>query len=111
MSVKVIDHIYYGYDNIPKAQSPTTSTADSQTNQPTTKTRPREASSSRSLGPAGWLSGYARLDGQLPESPKTRRECQPVLLPKDEEPDPTREPPAHTLTWFVAEALRRSRNK
>ncbi|KAG8709076.1 hypothetical protein FRC09_000887 [Ceratobasidium sp. 395] len=58
-----------------------------------------------------------------PESPKTRRERQRASMRKDvlgeqaakqveqptEEANPSREPPARTLTWFVTEVLRRSR--
>jgi len=123
MSVKVINHIYYGADDIPKARSPTQ----------TTRRLPDEQSSSDNVAAGPSASRMTQTAGAMycpptpasmpssPESPKTRRERQRASMRKDVlgeqaakatvevEDDPSREPPARTLTWFVTEVLRRSR--
>lgn len=142
MSVKVINHIYYGADDLPKARSPAqvtrrlpdegTSRADA---------GPSSRSRSGSVREAYWPPTPSSMPSS-PESPKTRRDRQRASMrkdvfgeravpapkneleemvraigspglateePEEEETDPTREPPARTLTWFVTEVLRRSR--
>ncbi|KAF8606177.1 hypothetical protein BDV93DRAFT_362720 [Ceratobasidium sp. AG-I] len=138
MSVKVINHIYYGADDLPKARSPAQ----------VTRRLPDEGSSRADAGPSSssragsareayWPPTPSSMPSS-PESPKTRRDRQRASMRKDvfgerkseleemvraigspglanddsvdeEETDPSREPPARTLTWFVTEVLRRSR--
>ncbi|KAG9090446.1 hypothetical protein FRC06_001082, partial [Ceratobasidium sp. 370] len=122
MSVKVINHIYYGADDIPKARSPTQ----------TTRRLPDERASSDDVAVGPSTSRSTQTAGAMycpptpasmpssPESPKTRRERQRASMRKDVlgeqatngeraakvaevEDDPSREPPARTLTWFVTE--------
>ncbi|KAF8594494.1 hypothetical protein BDV93DRAFT_565353 [Ceratobasidium sp. AG-I] len=138
MSVKVINHIYSGADDIPKAWSPAQ----------VTRRLPDKGSSRADASPSpSSRAGSAReaywpptlsLMPSSPESSKTRRDRQHVSMRKDvfgerkseleemvraigspglanddsvdeEETDPGREPPARTLTWFVTEVLGRSR--
>ena len=118
MSVKVINHIYYGTDDVPKTRSPTTATRrlseeDDVIPGPTVSTR---AGSSRDT--AYWPPTPASMPSS-PESPRTRRGRQRASLRKEilgvekiereEEQDPSRDQPTRTLTWFVTEVLRRSR--
>ncbi|KAG8679995.1 hypothetical protein FRC09_018570, partial [Ceratobasidium sp. 395] len=126
MSVKVINHIYYGADDVPKARSPTQTTrqlpnerasTDEAGSGPSTSSR-----TTQNTGAAYWPPTPSSMPSS-PESPKTRRERQRASMRKDvlgeqaakqveqptEEADPSREPPARTLTWFVTEVLRRSR--
>ncbi|KAJ1305751.1 hypothetical protein OPQ81_010482 [Rhizoctonia solani] len=118
MSVKVINHIYYGADDVPKTRSPKTSTRrlsedDDSMPGPAVTTR---AGSSRDT--AYWPPTPASMPSS-PESPRTRRGRQRASLRKEilgveklereEEQDPGREQPTRTLTWFVTEVLRRSR--
>ncbi|QRV88280.1 hypothetical protein RhiJN_16298 [Ceratobasidium sp. AG-Ba] len=122
-SVKFINHIYYGSDDIPKARSPPTTTRrlpdesneDDNTCPAVNTQRGQASQSSWPLTPASMPN--------LPESPKTHRERQRASMRKDvlgetivakqqppvEEQDSSREPPSRTLTWFVTEVLRRSR--
>ncbi|QRV83637.1 hypothetical protein RhiJN_11653 [Ceratobasidium sp. AG-Ba] len=123
MSVKVINYIYYGSDDIPKARSPTTTTRrlpdesnEDDNTYPAANTRREQPSHSY------WPPTPASMPNS-PESPKTRRERQRASMRKDvlgetvpvkqqapvEEQDPSRKPPSRTLTWFVTEVLRRSR--
>ncbi|KAG9080009.1 hypothetical protein FRC06_007185, partial [Ceratobasidium sp. 370] len=130
MSVKVINHIYNGPDDVPKTRSPA---------QPTHRL-PDERSSyddaaPSTLAPANHQAGSLRENAypptpssmpSSPESPKTRRDRQRASMRKDafgerdaskleeivreieEEVDLTWNP-WHTLTRFVAEVLAHSR--
>ncbi|CAE7101634.1 unnamed protein product [Rhizoctonia solani] len=117
MSVKVINHIYYGSEDVPKTRSPTTamrrlSEEEDSMPAPTVTTR---AGSSRDT--AYWPPTPASMPAS-PESPRTRRGRQRASLRKEvlgetvereQEQDPSRDQPTRTLTWFVTEVLRRSR--
>ena len=133
MSVKVINHIYYGADDLPQTRSPTqvaqTLLDDDEAPAASTSTAPRP-----STGGDYWPPTPASMPSS-PEDSRTRRERQRASMRKDvlgestrapkrketeleamvrtieeaEESDPTRDQPTRTLTWFVTEVLRRSR--
>ncbi|CAE6349638.1 unnamed protein product [Rhizoctonia solani] len=122
MSVKVINHIYYGSDEVPKTRSPTTLARRLDEDEdampgPVVSTR---AGPSREA--AYWPPTPASMPAS-PESPRTRRGRQRASLRKevlgietptpatarDEQEDSSRDQPSRTLTWFVTEVLRRSR--
>ncbi|KAG8680624.1 alpha-tubulin [Ceratobasidium sp. 394] len=118
MSVKVINHIYYGADDIPKARSPTQTTRRLPDELSNNDVAPSGTSASRATQSAGsmYCPPTPASMPSSPESPKTRRERQRASMRKDVlgeqaaktvevEEDPSREPPARTLTWFVTEVL------
>ncbi|KAG8704489.1 alpha-tubulin [Ceratobasidium sp. 394] len=121
MSVKVINHIYYGADDVPKARSPTQTTRrlpDEPSNGDITPSGSSASCTTQSAGSMYRPPTPASMPSS-PESPKTRRERQRASMRKDilpeqaaktikVEEDPSGEPPARTLTWFVTEVLRRS---
>ncbi|KAG9125202.1 hypothetical protein FRC07_008583 [Ceratobasidium sp. 392] len=125
MSVKVIKHIYYSADDVPKAQSPTQTTRQLPDKQSSTD----DAGSGPSATPrlnqntgSGYCPPMPSSMPNSPESPKAQQERQCASMRKDilgeqaakqlkqqlEEADPSWEPHARTLTWFVTEVLRRS---
>jgi hypothetical protein len=83
MSVKVINHIYYGADDIPKTRSPTQ----------LSRRLPDERSSADDVVPGPSASRAAKATAywpptpssmpSSPESPKTRRERQRASMRKD----------------------------
>ncbi|CAE6478911.1 unnamed protein product [Rhizoctonia solani] len=117
MSVKVINHIYYGSEEVPKTRSPTTATrrlSEDDDSMPVPSVTSRAGTSRDN---AYWPPTPASMPSS-PESPRTRRGRQRASLRKEilgetierEEPqDPNRDQPTRTLTWFVTEVLRRSR--
>ncbi|KAG8697003.1 hypothetical protein FRC08_006792 [Ceratobasidium sp. 394] len=120
--VKVINHIYYGADDVPKARSPTQTTRQLPDEPSSDNVAPSGSSASRVTQSAS--SMYCLLTpASIPSSPeslKTRRERQRTSMRKDVlgeqaakiievEEDPSHELPVRTLTWFVPEVLRRSR--
>ncbi|KAG9079059.1 alpha-tubulin [Ceratobasidium sp. UAMH 11750] len=118
MSVKVINHIYYGTDDVPKARSLTQTTRRLPDEPSNDDVAPSGTSASRATQSASsmYCPPTPASMPSSPESPKTRRELQRALMRKDVlgeqaaktvevEEDPSREPPARTLTWFVTEVL------
>ncbi|CAE6462798.1 unnamed protein product [Rhizoctonia solani] len=116
MSVKVINHIYYGTDDVPKTRTPTTATrrlSEDEDSMPVPSVSTR-AGSSRDT--AYWPPTPASMPSS-PESPRTRRGRQRASMRKEvlgetierEQEDTSRDQPTRTLIWFVTEVLRRSR--
>ncbi|KDN36067.1 hypothetical protein RSAG8_11089, partial [Rhizoctonia solani AG-8 WAC10335] len=118
MSVKVINHVYYGTDDVPKTRLPTTTTRrlsedDDVMPAPTVSTRAGSLQDT-----AYWPPTPASMLSS-PKSPRTRRSRQRASMRKEvlgetieqeqEQEDPSRDQPTRTLIWFVTEVLRRSR--
>ncbi|KAG9122872.1 hypothetical protein FRC07_000566 [Ceratobasidium sp. 392] len=111
-----------GAEDVPKARSPTQATrrlpderlSTDDTGSSTTST----SCTTQNAGSVYWPPTPSSMPSS-PESPKTRRERQRASMRKEvlgeqvakqiKESDPSREPPARTLIWFVTEVLRRSR--
>ncbi|QRW11298.1 hypothetical protein RhiLY_10297 [Ceratobasidium sp. AG-Ba] len=102
MSVKVINHIYYGSDDIPKARSPTTTTRrlPDESNEddntcPAVNTQREQASQSY------WPPTPASMPNS-PESPKTRRERQRASMRKDVLGETSRAAVSHSYVVALA---------
>ncbi|KAF8745681.1 hypothetical protein RHS02_01285, partial [Rhizoctonia solani] len=130
MSVKVINHIYYGVDDVPKTRSPTTLKRRLDEDEDTVPGPAVSTRAGSSRDTAYWPPTPASMPAS-PESPRTRRGRQRASLRKEvlgietaavpapasvtvereerDQQDPTRDQPTRTLTWFVTEVLRRSR--
>ncbi|KAG9086948.1 hypothetical protein FS749_003267 [Ceratobasidium sp. UAMH 11750] len=116
MPVKFINHTYYGTDDVPKALSPTQTACQLPDEPSSDNITPSGSSGSRATQSASamYCPPAPPPMPNSPGSPKTQRERQRASMRKDVlgeqaakaievEEDPSREPPARTLAWFVTE--------
>jgi hypothetical protein len=83
MSVKVINHIYYGADDMPKTRSPTQITRRLPDERSSTDDAVPGPSASRAAKAAAYWPPTPSSMPSSPESPKTRRERQRASMRQD----------------------------